>query len=68
MDMAERLPSLSEKDLRTLRGNAERLGRTGTSKQQTEATRLLPLIEAELEDRKSREPPRARKTRTPRKT
>jgi hypothetical protein len=55
MDMAERLPSLTSEDLASLRSNAERLGRTGTPRQQEEADRLLPLIEAEVKGRKVEE-------------
>jgi superfamily II DNA or RNA helicase len=53
MDMAERLPSLTSEDLASLRSNAERLGLTGTPRQQEEADRLLPLIDAEVKGRKA---------------
>jgi hypothetical protein len=57
MRIAEKLPSMTDKDLASLRTNAQRLGQSGTPQQQQEATRLLPLIDAELDGRKARTPP-----------
>ena len=56
MDIATRLPSLSEQQLATMLGNAERLGNSGTKKQKSEAARLAPLIQAEIEERRARAP------------
>ncbi len=56
MTIDEKLPSLTDKELTTLRSNAQRLGASGTPKQQAEASRLLPLISAELDGRKARAP------------
>jgi hypothetical protein len=68
MNIAEKLPSLTDKDLASLRSNAERLGQAGTPKQQEEAARLLPLIEAELGGRKARAPVSIAKLRRAKKT
>jgi hypothetical protein len=66
MDMATRLTSLTDQQLATMLGNAERLGVSGTNKQKGEAARLLPLIQAEIDERKARAPQKparaARKT------
>jgi hypothetical protein len=56
MDIAERLPSLTDQQLAIMRANAERLAEGGTHKQQAESARLLPLIDAEIADRKARAP------------
>ena len=56
MDMATRLPSLTDQQLATMLGNAERLGQSGSNKQKSEATRLIPLIQAEIEERRARAP------------
>jgi hypothetical protein len=56
MDMATRLPSLTEQQLATMLGNAERLNLAGTKKQKGEAARLMPLIQAEIDERKARAP------------
>jgi len=63
MDIATRLPTLSDQQLATMLGNAERLGQAGTNKQKGEAARLLPLIQAELEERKARMPVKAKPVR-----
>lgn len=63
MDIATRLPTLSDQQLATMLGNAERLGQAGTNKQRGEAARLLPLIQAELEERKARMPVKAKPVR-----
>lgn len=47
MSMRERLPGLTDAHLSALRSNAERLSRSGTAKQQQDATELLPAIMAE---------------------
>ena len=56
MNIDDKLPSLTDKELANLRSNAQRLGTSGTPKQQAEASRLLPLITAELDGRKARAP------------
>ena len=56
MDMATKLPSMTDLQLTTMLGNAERLGHAGSNKQKGEAARLMPLIQAELDDRKARAP------------
>jgi hypothetical protein len=63
MDIAERLPTLTDQQLTVMRSNAERLGRAGTNKQQGEAKRLLPLIQAEIDGRKARAPAPAKPAR-----
>ena len=71
MSIDERIPALSDKELATLHSNAERLARTGAPKQQGEAQRLMPLIEAEQAERKARAPAAkaaAPRARAPRKT
>jgi hypothetical protein len=58
----ERIPELSDKELKTLQSNAVRLEQTGIAKQKLEAARIIPLIDAELASRKAKAPPpRARK-------
>lgn len=44
MSLEARIPEMTEKELENLQANAERLAKTGSAKQQAEATRLLPLI------------------------
>lgn len=56
MTLADRLPTMTDKDLTVLLANAERLGRTGTVRQKEDATRLFPLIVAEQEARKAAKP------------
>jgi hypothetical protein len=63
MDMAEKLPSMTDQQLAIMRGNAERLGQVGTNKQRGEAARLLPLILAEIDGRKARVPTPAKPPR-----
>jgi hypothetical protein len=63
MSMAEMIPALADADLVSLQSNATRLQTTGTDKQQRDAAELLPLIAAEIADRKAKAPPKpARKT------
>jgi len=63
MDIATRLPSLSDQQLATMLGNAERLGQAGTNKQKGEAARLMPLIQAELDERRARAPEKRKPVR-----
>lgn len=68
MSMRERLPDLTDAHLTALRNNAERLSQSGTSKQQQDATELLPAIMAEQAMRRQRKldaPPTPR-AKTPR--
>ena len=63
MTMADRIPTMHDTDLASLQGNAQRLETTGTDKQKRDAAELLPLIAAEMADRKAKAPPKAaRKT------
>ncbi len=66
MSIDERIPSLSDKELASLKDNAARLGLSGSVRQKSESERLTPLIDAELAERKARAPaprkPAARKT------
>jgi len=58
MSIDERIPSLSDAELARLHDNASRLREQGAVGQRTEAERVLPLIEAELAERRAREPVR----------
>jgi hypothetical protein len=65
MAVADMIPTISDKELETLRANAIRLRDTGVAKQKAAAEELLPLIEAEQAARIAARPPpaaRARKT------
>ena len=63
MAVDERIASYSDKELATLRENIVRLTETGSAKQKAEAERLMPLVAAELAERKARAPAKAaRKT------
>ena len=68
MDVASRLPSMTDQQLATMLGNAERLGLAGTNKQKGEAARLMPLIQAEIEERKARAPAPVKAIRRSKKT
>ncbi len=63
MDMAERLPAMTDTDLKSLLVNARRLGDSGAAKQQDAANALVPLIEAEMADRKAKLPVAEKKPR-----
>lgn len=52
MDIDQRIPDLSDKELETLHANAVRLAGSGTQKQRQQAEELLPLLSAALEDRR----------------
>ncbi len=63
MSIEDRIPSLSDKELASLQENAMRLALSGSIKQKADCERVLPLIDAELAERKARAPaPAARKT------
>jgi hypothetical protein len=57
MAIADRLPTLDDAALASLRANAARLQAGGGAKQE-EAAMLLPLIEAEIAEREARKPPK----------
>jgi len=59
MSIDERISGYSDKELASLRDNVHRLASTGSIMQRNEAERLIPLIAAELDVRKTREPVRA---------
>lgn len=52
MDIDQRIPDLSDKELENLHANAVRLAGSGTQKQRQQAEELLPLLSAALEDRR----------------
>ena len=56
MSIDERIPSLSDKELASLQENAMRLALSGSLKQKADCERVLPLIDAELAERKARAP------------
>lgn len=63
MAVADMIPSMSDKELDTLRDNALRWSQTGAPKQRAAADELLPLIEAERATRLAAKPPPAPRTR-----
>lgn len=62
MDLDQRIPDLSDKELESLHTNAVRLAQSGSQGQRRQAEDLLPLIGAELE-RRHRAKARASKER-----
>ena len=60
MAIDERIAGYSDKELGSLHDTVLRLAQTGSTAQRAEAERLMPLIDAELAERKARAP--ARKT------
>jgi hypothetical protein len=52
MAIEDRIPALTDKELDNLHGNAVRLSASGTAAQKAEAARLLPIIDAAVEDRR----------------
>ena len=56
MSIDERIPSLTDKELASLQENAMRLALSGSLKQKADCERVLPLIDAELAERKARAP------------
>lgn len=59
MPIEERLGSYSDRELATLRANAERLAEQGSIKQKADVEKLMPLLDAELADRKAKAPAKA---------
>jgi hypothetical protein len=53
MEMDQRIPDLSDKELESLHENAVRLATSGTDKQRQQAESLLPLIAAQMETRRA---------------
>lgn len=72
MSIADRLPEMSLAQLTQLEANATRLAAGAPGKQRDQAAALLPLLEAELNERreakKKATPVREKKPRAPRKT
>ena len=62
-DLRDRVPTMADDALASLRVNALRLKETGNAIQRNSATQLLPVVEAELADRKEKKkasmPPKA---------
>jgi len=52
--LRDRVPLLSDLELASLNANAQRLKISGTNQQRAAATELLPVIEAELSDRRAK--------------
>ena len=68
MSIADRLPDLADEQLANLHANTARLSTAGTDRQRSEAETLLPLVVAEIADRKSKLPPPKTPVRKPRAT
>jgi hypothetical protein len=51
-ELGQRIPDLSDKQLESLHANAVRLSQSGTQAQRLQAESLLPLIGAEMEQRR----------------
>lgn len=58
MAIDERIAGYSDKELASLNENVKRLAQSGSTPQRVEAERLMPLIDAELAERKARAPVR----------
>lgn len=56
MALADMIPTMSDPDLKTLRANAARLQEHGAAQQQTAASDILPIIDAEIAERIARNP------------
>jgi hypothetical protein len=72
MDLITKLPEMSDDALSNLRTNAKRLQQSGTVTQRSDATVLLPAVEAEIGARRlarvkaTRSAPPKERTRAPR--
>lgn len=53
MAIADRIPEMNEKELESLRANAERLRLSGSAIQRQQAEELLPLLSVALEERRA---------------
>ena len=62
MIMADRIPGMTDLELQTLQANAERLQHVGTPASMAAAAELLPLVTAEIAQRKAAKPAPVRKT------
>lgn len=51
MPLDDKIPGMTDAQLKALHANAGRLAESGPAKQQAEAARLLPLVAAEIEAR-----------------
>jgi len=56
MAIVDMIPTLPDKELAVLKGNADRLASSGTPKQQAQAAELMPSIVAELAARLALKP------------
>jgi len=63
LSVIDLIPVLGDKELATLRSNATRLAETGDLARRTRAAEMIPLIDAELADRKAKAPPPAAKAK-----
>lgn len=53
MQIDQRIPDLSDKELENLHANAIRLAQSGADLQRQHAERLLPLLNAAMDERKA---------------
>ena len=53
MQIEERLPDLSDKELENLHANALRLSTSGSQMQREQSERLLPLLSAAMQERRA---------------
>lgn len=67
MPLSDMIPTMSDADLKTLRANATRLQAHGVTTQQSAASEILPVIDAEIADRAARNPKPAKAAPKPRK-
>lgn len=65
--LADKIPSMSDADLKTLRSNAERLVAHGAPAQVSAAGEIIPVIAAQIAARLAANPPPAKKRAAPRK-
>ncbi len=63
--LADRIPTLSDADLKALRINATRLLESGSPVQQSTAAEIIPLIDAEAATRLANKPAAVKKPRAP---
>jgi len=53
MEIDQRIPDLSDKELESLHANAVRLSQSGTDRQRRQAESLLPLLAEQMETRRA---------------
>jgi hypothetical protein len=53
MEIDQRIPDLSDKELETLHANAVRLAQSGSPKQRQQAESLLPLLGVAMDERRA---------------